>query len=443
MRRILWQILMRKVLTKMIYTFMKELAMKKRDSRFLLAIVLAFFAATAFAQTEDAAEADEAEETAEAPAFDSVLSDSAIVFSYQRNFARAGLSTKLELLSGAAKIPSINMTPLYKDALDFVISSHSLFGEDKQIVDMAVLAMKSAATGGDSSILESVFEVFNLFTNVSIKVAAIEAIAALSGPESEGLKFLAGWFDSALNDSASGSAVNTEIMCAALNAFASIGSADAFPLVFRAATAGLSPAVTAAAEKALLSFDDGFAENIKAIVSEGDPAKTQAAFAFVRKKASLSSIELGEIAEAVFASMLDLDGSGNLDAQPVLLSAMETLTELKWGQASQAVLQYFYRIQSEYPNDNSSAEKLIPVINCLGAMGTSEAAQALSIFLGLLNSETEQSKTCNVDLMLSIINALGDLGDKAAFDYLLYVDYLEYPEAVKKASRDALARLKW
>jgi hypothetical protein len=38
---------------------------------------------------------------------------------------------------------------------------------------------------------------------------------------------------------------------------------------------------------------------------------------------------------------------------------------------------------------------------------------------------------------------LGDLGDKTAFDYLLYVGYLSYPETVKKASRDALARLAW
>ena len=417
--------------------------MKKRSGSFFIPLVFAFIAATASAQSGDAAAETAEEEAAPASPFDSVLSDSAIVFSYQRNFARAGISTKLELLSGAANIPSVNMTPLYKDALNFVITSHSLLGEDRQIVDMAILAMKSAAAGGDASILEPVYEVFNLFTNVQVKVAAIDAIATFSAPESEGFNFLSSWFEGALNDSTRGNYINPEVLCAGLTAFAAIGSSTAFPLVFRAATSNLSPAVTEEASKTLLLLDDGFTENIKAIVSKGDPASTQAAFDLARKKDSLSSIELGEIAEAVFASMLDIDGRGNLDAESVLLSAMQTLTELKWGQASQEVLQYFYRIQSGYSSDNSSAEKLIPVIKCLGAMGTAEAAQALSIFLGLLNSETEQKKTCNEELMLSIINALGDLGDKAAFDYLLYVDYLEYPEAVKKASRDALARLKW
>ena len=407
--------------------------MTKRDSRFLLTLMLAFFAAFAFAQSGGA----------QAAGFDSILSDSAIVLSYQRNFARVGISTKLDLLSEAASIPSINMTPLYKDALDFVISSHSMLGEDKQIVDMAILAMQAAATGGDASILEPVREVFNLFANVQVKAAAIGAIAAFSAPESEGAGFLKSWFETALDGSASGSYVNPEAMCSCLTAFAAIGDSSVFPLVFRAATSSSSPIVVEEAGKTLLSFNEGFAENIKAIVSEGDPAKTQAALDFAKRKTSLSSIELGEIAEAVFNSMLDVSGRGNLDAEPVLISSMQALTELKWYQASQAVLQYFYRIQSGYPDDKTSAEKLIPVINCLGAMGTTEAAQALSIFLGLLNSETEQKGACNVELMLSIINALGDLGDKAAFDYLLYVDYLNYPEAVKKASRDAIARLKW
>ena len=409
----------------------------KRKILFLTAAALLVFTFPAFAQDEPAQDEPAASDSASS----SPLSDGAVVLSYQRNFARAGISTKLELLSGAANIPSVDMTPLYKDALHFAVSSRPLLGEDKQLADIALLALRAAASSGDSSFLEPAYEVFSLFSSAQVKAAAIEAIAAFSAPDSEGFNFLKGWIEAALDDSESGAYVNPEIMQAAIAAFAGIGGRQAFPLVFRAATSSnLDASVTAQAEKALLSLDEGFAENILAVIGESDPAKTQAAFNFARKKDSLSSIELGEIAESVFNSMLDLDGRGNLDAEPVLQSAMEVLTELKWYQASPSVLQYFYRVQSA---ENSNAEKLIPVINCLGAMGTNEAAQALSIYLGLLNSETEQKKTYSEKLMLSIINALGELGDKAAFDYLLYVGYLDYSERVKEASRDALARLKW
>ena len=46
-------------------------------------------------------------------------------------------------------------------------------------------------------------------------------------------------------------------------------------------------------------------------------------------------------------------------------------------------------------------------------------------------------------VVLSVIKALGGLGDKAAFDYLLYATYLDYPSDVTDAARLALAKLKW
>lgn len=371
------------------------------------------------------------------------LSDDPMVVSYQRNFIRAGINTKLELLTGAAAIPSVNMTPLYSDALSFVSSSFYILGEDRQLVDIACAAVNAAAAGDDSSILPQVYGVFPLFSNATLKVACVKAIANLSPPDGEGFEFLKEWFASALDACDGGAFIDPRVMTAVLEAFSAMGNPSVFPSVFRAAVSNLDSSVVAAAEKTVNSLDEGYTDNILAVVLEKDPEKTSAAFSFAVSKENLPPADLGRIAETVFDTMLELDAQGNPDAEPVIGSAVEVLTRLKWFQSSPAVLRYFYRMQVEYKSENIGAEKLIPVINCLGAMGTNEAAQALSIFLGLLNSETEQKKTCNESLMLSIINALGDLGDKSAFDYLLYVGYLDYPESVKQASRDALARLKW
>jgi hypothetical protein len=46
-------------------------------------------------------------------------------------------------------------------------------------------------------------------------------------------------------------------------------------------------------------------------------------------------------------------------------------------------------------------------------------------------------------VLLAVIESLGALGDKAAFDNLLYVTYLPYPETITTAARTALAGLKW
>jgi hypothetical protein len=76
-------------------------------------------------------------------------------------------------------------------------------------------------------------------------------------------------------------------------------------------------------------------------------------------------------------------------------------------------------------------------------METTEAAQALALQLGYLNSRTEMSGEYDEAIVLALINALGELKDKSAFDYLLYVGYLNYPDKILAAAREALNRLRW
>ncbi len=61
----------------------------------------------------------------------------------------------------------------------------------------------------------------------------------------------------------------------------------------------------------------------------------------------------------------------------------------------------------------------------------------------LINSYTEKGKAYDEKVVTSILNALGALGDKVAFDDLMYTQYLNYPTGVKKAARAALDKLKW
>ena len=82
-------------------------------------------------------------------------------------------------------------------------------------------------------------------------------------------------------------------------------------------------------------------------------------------------------------------------------------------------------------------------IVCLGVMSSSEAAHVLALQLGFFNSQTERTGEYDEAIVLALINALGELADKAAFDNLLYIGYLNYPDKIQSAAREALARLKW
>jgi HEAT repeat protein len=76
-------------------------------------------------------------------------------------------------------------------------------------------------------------------------------------------------------------------------------------------------------------------------------------------------------------------------------------------------------------------------------MESSDAAMALALQLGLINAQTEKTGLYDEDITLAAVQALGAIGDKAAFDYLLYISYLPYPEHIQAAAKEALNRLKW
>ena len=158
----------------------------------------------------------------------------------------------------------------------------------------------------------------------------------------------------------------------------------------------------------------------------------------------IEGTELGRISELVFdyglKNLQDVDFES---AENLIEETLPVLSALKWSKASSQVNKFFYYVQGLRKTNPRGDELLIKIIDCMGNLGTIECSQNLSIFLGVLNSETEKTKQYSEPLVLSVITALRKLGDKTAFDYLLYVEYLNYSETVKQASRNAIEELKW
>jgi hypothetical protein len=125
------------------------------------------------------------------------------------------------------------------------------------------------------------------------------------------------------------------------------------------------------------------------------------------------------------------------------LSTARQLRALRWQKASPLAISHFRLVQADYAKGAASKTEFLEAIACLGAMGSTEAAQALALYLQLINAQTEQGSPFDEDILLATIGALGELGDKAAFDYLLQIGYLQYTEAIKRAAKDALLKLRW
>ena len=335
------------------------------------------------------------------------------------------------------------MLPLYENAFSFVVNSYPYLGNDDQLMDIAVTAAEKSVASKDPTIVPSIRSTFEKVSDARARISCLNALAVLAYKRPADIAPINDWFSRNLSEP--GSDVKTLAACAV--ALGKSGDPSSFPILFGAYTGNYDASIVAAARDGLNSLDEGYSENILAILDKKNVKDMYAAFSLAMKKESLTKADRGRIAARAFtiaSESVSVEGSPDAEtASRIVRNSMIELTSLSWSQASPAVVKYFYTLQQGQGKAAAPAEEIIPAVKCLGAMGTTEAAQTLSIYLGLLNSETEQKKKYDEQLLLVVIQALGDLGDKSAFDYLLYVGYLDYPESVKKASRDALARLAW
>ena len=380
-------------------------------------------------------------------------SNDPVVLSYQRNFVRASLSTKIELINDASRIVTVNMSPLYIDAMRFVINNLQILGNDSQLMDLSTIAATKSAQYKDQSVIPILKELFVSATDSRSRIACLNAISEMAINNTDESPFLINWLSTALDEAENQKNIDLKTLTACVVTLGKLKNQLSFPVLFRVVISSLDSSLIKVAETAINQIDEGYTKQILGKIEDPNVLIMYQAFNLALKKENLSPSDRGRISQAVFISTLDILYGGKDQSSvkstsqslvfTLLQEALQQLTVLKWSEASPSVVKYFYFVQSEFKTRKVSVESLLPVIRCMGAMGTNDSAQALSIFLGLLNSETEQKKTYNEQLMLAVIQALGDLGDKTAFDYLLYVGYLDYPETVKKASRDALARLQW
>ncbi|MDR1748111.1 MAG: HEAT repeat domain-containing protein [Spirochaetaceae bacterium] len=368
-----------------------------------------------------------------------------VVLSYKKIFIKASLLTKADILRDAAGVTGTDMGPVFIDALHFSIESRPVLGNDPQLIDLAVLGVTNIIKYNPKETIPLLWRIFDLFPEAKVRIPVAESLGAVGAGDRETIDRLNTFL---LEQAASPEKADSSVVMAVVKTLGKFGDNSSFAPLFRVITGNMRPGVIEAATAALNMITEKYAENIISLIrTESLPGKLTA-FHLAMKNSAVSDILKGEIAETALKIAINMSESSQDVEQLLLLrqfrqAAILAITGLRWTRASPQVIRYFYMTQTDYRNKLVNADVFIESIECLGVMGTPEAAQTLSIYLGLLNSETEQNNSYNEQVVLAVIAALGALGDKIAFDYLLYVSYLPYSDEIIAASRDALGRLTW
>jgi len=366
--------------------------------------------------------------------------------SFSRNFAIASLDVKMQIIQDAGNSGYSGLGPLYRQAIDYVMDNFSLVDTDQRFRQLAILAVDQLGSAGFTEGKYSVWKLFDTDEDTGVRISCLNALATLARGDEEIIGYVNMWFQRQNTVFQSGRIPDVYVISAAVRALGELRDQSSFPVLFTTMTVGYTDDIVRSARENLFRLEGELKDSMIGILKESDLAEKKLALEISLATDRLSEKDKGEIAQ--FAMDVGLhtaavDNPSRQIARDIRYIAAVALGQRKWASATDLVVEHFDAVLSEYDRGVTDKRRVVEAIDCLGALGTHEAAVRLTQYLVLLNSYTERLKEFDNTIVLAVIKNLGSLGDKSAFDDLLYAQYLSYSSEVKKAARDALENLKW
>ena len=368
-----------------------------------------------------------------------------LVDSFIRNFARASLQTKIQIIQDAGETDLEGMGLLYEKALDFVLANSHLLATDSLTQQLAVLATKYIGDIGYGEAKYRLWELFETDRETTVRVEVMLTLGEIAKGDDEIVERMNTWLDSANNRLQSGTTVDKQVVAACVISLGKLADQSSFPVLFTARIIRYSDVITASAEESLYKTEGDLKELFTRVIQKNPIPEKLVALGMALESLELTDEEKGEIAEAaldvgIHTTTSEFDKAGML--RELRHQAVLALAQRMWSKATHLVIKDFNITVLEYDRGVISKSYFISSIDALGAMKTHEAAERLNLYLGLLNSYVEGGQKVDEQIALAVVNNLGQLGDQIASDYLLFVGYIGYSDAVKKAAREAFKNLK-
>ncbi len=342
-------------------------------------------------------------------------------------------------------------------ALNFVLENKALLGNDRDLEGLCVAAILSipvsyytqAPVEQRQELLSNFIKIFQEFDkNSTIQIAVLSKYLYLKDV------FASSSFTGILNDflvKNSKAKADPAILKAVINTLGTLGDASSFLILYNLwFSENFKPYYTEIEQS--LSLLSPYALNeILSLIDEQPLNRLQKLFRLLlsMENNEISSKDMSEIAEKMLnAAILSLGNTPESTAisVDVQVECIRILNKNRWTRASDTALKFFEIAVQEYEDGSMKQKDFVEVIESLSTVASVNAVNPLIAYLTELNNITVKSESNNPvssDVIIAVINTLGAIGNKAAFDSLLAVTYLNYDDSVLSAARDALAGLKW
>lgn len=363
---------------------------------------------------------------------------------YQMLFTKGNIAQKIQAVDFAGKD---NNYVFLSDCLDFCIQSNSFIGPDADIDNLTINVLKNF--NNTASLMElndvkfvckKIQSCFKNFSSDHVKIACLNRFAVFNNPEN--VKFV--------NDYVSDKALNnqpmTSVILSAVNLMGKIGNNESFSILFAADIANVWPKYSSYIQSAYSTLAVNASADLINLFTKAPVEQKLMVLNLIKKSSEIPEFVKGQLAQkSLSMSIINLDEEQDISpAQNKLMSeSVNLLAQTNWSMSSEVVVDYFPLAQNLYQKEQISAEDFISIIQSCTQIASQNMVLPLIKYLNFLNRSTQENKPVNTQVVLSVINSLGGLGDKQAFDELLFVTYLDYTQEVLEAAKSALDNLKW
>lgn len=365
----------------------------------------------------------------------------------QKKFIRGNLSEKTAAVREANESEAPELS---RNAIQFAINYRELLGKDRDLSALAVAGVLSLPADYVNALSEAekedvaadFYRLYTLFSDETLKIAVLNRLVLLQLP---GVPFAELLNDSVKSGSFSRSApaLNTAV----ISALGVIGNPESFRLLFSSldnpAYAAYKDEIRNSAEQ-LMEDAEG---DIISLVQRGSVGQCRKLFDLCVKNKNISEHFKANIAENILSRTIYIAENYDTPVGQLVslqIDAYTVLVEQEWTRASKIAVQFYNSSKNLYAEKKLSDVQFADIIAKLPVLAPLDCVAELSSYLQQINRAKETETNVPSDIViLSIIQSLGAVGDKNAFDSLLSVTYFNYSDAVIKAARDALAGLKW
>lgn len=367
----------------------------------------------------------------------------------QQKFIKGNIADKTAAVREGSEKDSLWLST---QALKFVTENYAYLEDDRELEGLAVAAILSLPSDYGNGLLDNeketiskelitLYKQFNKSSTVRIAILS-KYLSLRNYIPTENLTETLNQDLQTNNVLFSDSSLTKTI----INTLGYVGNNTSFLILYNYYSDNRFPELKSELQNTLVNLIPKSMNEILKIIHSKNITQLSNVYELINKNSKISQNFLSEIAENLLnETILIMSNSTDRKAElvNVQLGSLRILNDYKCTRASASVLSYFNLAKAEYNEGTITEEQFIDVIYSIGNLAPIDSVNSLISYLEELNKKVEKEQSVSSNVATAVIKTLGAIGDKSAFDSLLAVTYLNYPESVLTAARDALSGLKW